>query len=204
MTFKEYLESVNGGTNKTKSTNPYDVYMEEAKRVYNQSVAENNKNAQNQSALAYAQYNETNRNINELNKAQGVKGTGYVGNSSVDAYNAYRNQVNNINANTSTANNQLYSYYVSEMQKLEEAKTNRELLGFESAQQEEQQVLADIDTMVSDNIYDTEGNLKNKGKIDSTTAEAIWEYVTSIYGENVPKYVMANLYKIKGFKDQYK
>lgn len=110
----------------TTKNSPYDTYMDKATEIYNQKVEENNKAAANQAASAGAQYREVNRNIGELNKANGRANTGYAGDTSIDAYNAYRNSVNESYANADKTNNELYSYYINEMLQLQQAKDSKE------------------------------------------------------------------------------
>ena len=186
----------------TEPKSAYDMYMEEAKNIYNQGVEQNNKSAANQAASAGAEYRELNRNVGEINKANGRANTGYAGDTSIDAYNAYRNSVNESYSNADKANNDLYSYYLSKMTKLQQAKDTKEAtdrqLDFQEKQYEDQrasETADNIETLKGENAYDAQGY------ITSETAERLWKYVKGVYGDDIPDSVMANLNSEKGFSE---
>lgn len=187
----------------------YDMYMEEAKNIYNQGVETNNKNAANQAASAGAQYREVNRNVGEINKANGKADTGYAGDTSIDAYNAYRNSVNKSYSDANSANNELYSYYLTKMTELQQAKDTKEATDRQLEQTDRQLALQEqqyqdtkaaetadnIEVLKGENAYDS------SGYITSETAERLWKYVKGVYGEDIPDNVMANLNSEKGFAE---
>ena len=198
------------------------MYMEEAKNIYNQGVETNNKNAANQAASAGAQYREVNRNVGEINKANGKADTGYAGDTSIDAYNAYRNSVNKSYSDANSANNELYSYYLTKMTELQQAKDNKEATDRQLDMQEKEfeynkemsdrqmelqereyndnkarEVAENIEIIKGENPYDADG------KIKPTIARKIYEYLLDIYGEaeNIPDSVIANVNTENGFKE---
>ena len=180
----------------------YDKYMEQAQNIYNQSVETNNKNAANQAASAGAEYRELNRNVGEINKANGRADTGYAGDTSIDAYNAYRNSVNKSYSDANSANNELYSYYLSEMTKIQQAKEQQEATDRQLDLQEQQyedtkaaEIADNIEVLKGENAYDS------NGYITSETAERLWKYVKGVYGEDIPDNVMASLNSEKGFAE---
>ena len=187
--YDNYVNSFN--TNTTKPKSAYDTYIEEARNIYNQSVEENKQNAQNQIALAGAEYREVNRNLNEINKANNTANTGYEGDTSIDAYNAYRNSVNSINKTTEKTNNDLYSYYLNEVSRLEQAKQDETYYNDNKIANVENK----IENLKGEDAYDSAGYITDE------TAGRIWEYVTGIYGEDVPDEIMANLNSEKGFSE---
>ena len=194
----------------TEPKSAYDVYMEEAQNIYNQGVEQNNKSAANQAASAGAEYRELNRNVGEINKANGRANTGYAGDTSIDAYNAYRNSVNESYSNADKANNDLYSYYLSEVTKMQQAKdtkeatdrqleqTDRQLDMQERQYQDEKEtnVVSEVSGMLSeDGAFNTDGSITNE------TAQKTWDYITRIYGEDVPESTMAYLESQEGFSE---
>lgn len=206
----------------TEPKSAYDMYMEEAKSIYNQGVEQNNKSAANQAASAGAEYRELNRNVGEINKANGRANTGYAGDTSIDAYNAYRNSVNESYANADKANNDLYSYYLSEMTKLQQAKDTKEATDRQLEMQKEEfeynkemtdrqmelqereyndnkarEVAEHIEVIKGENPYDSDG------KIKPTIARKIYEYLLDVYGEaeNIPDSIIANVNTENGFKE---
>ena len=186
-----------------KPKSVYDTYMEEAKQIYNQNVDYNNKAAANQAALAGAQYRELNRNVNEINKASGTANTGYAGDTSIDAYNAYRNSVNASYSEANKANNDLYSYYLSEVAKLQQAKENKEYQDKQLEWQEreyndtrETYAMNEIASMLGE-----EGAFNADGTINSNTASKIYEFAKSYNGGEVPETTLAYLNTQKGFSD---
>ncbi len=187
-----------------KKKSPYDDYMKMATDIYNEQKQQNQNQANNQSALAHAQYQEVNRNLNEINKAKGLNDTGYEGNTSVDAYNAYRNAVNVAQQNAQSTNNQLYSYYLSEMANLEQAKQNQAFNEEQFAYQKNlddrayndaktQNAITNLNSLKDANTYDNNGNITNE------SATRLWNYVTDLYGENIPNEIIAELNTEKGF-----
>ncbi len=181
----------------------YDTYMEEARDIYNKEVEENNKAAANQAAMAGAQYREINRNINELNKANGRANTGYAGDTSIDAYNAYRNSVNESYFNANKTNNDLYSYYLSEVANLQQAKANEEYQNKQIEWQEreysdtrETNAMNEIVGMLNE-----EGAYNADGTINSNTASKIYEFAKAYNGGKVPETTLAYLNTINGFSD---
>jgi hypothetical protein len=195
-TIDEVLGYANG-TSPKKEKSFYDQYMEEAQNVYNRGIAENNQVAQNQSAVANAQYREVERNINEINKANGTANTGYAGDALVNAYNAYRNTVNEARANASKSNNELYNYYLQNMMSMEQAKEQDEYNKLHS----ETGVLSTLANYVStDDAYNADGTIK------SDVAEDVWKYVNTLYGgaENLPNEVKATLESTDGFTEWLK
>ena len=184
--------------------------MEEAKNIYNQGVETNNKNAANQAASAGAQYREVNRNVGEINKANGKADTGYAGDTSIDAYNAYRNSVNKSYSDANSANNELYSYYLTKMTELQQAKDNKEATDRQLEQtdrqldmqeqqyqdEKETNVVSEVSGMLAeDGAFNTDGSITNE------TAQKTWDYITRIYGENVPESTMAYLESQEGFSE---
>lgn len=209
-TFNDYVSVENSGKlPEEEPKSAYDMYMEEAKNIYNQGVETNNKNAANQAASAGAQYREVNRNLGEINKANGKADTGYAGDTSIDAYNAYRNSVNKSYSDANSANNELYSYYLTKMTELQQAKDNKEATDRQLEQTDRQLALQEqqyqdtkaaetadnIEVLKGENAYDS------SGYITSETAERLWKYVKGVYGEDIPDNVMANLNSEKGFAE---
>ena len=190
-TIDEIMGVVNEGEGKPKSF--YKQYMDEATDIYNRSVAENNQTAQNQSAVANAQYREVERNINEINKANGMSNTGYEGDALVSAYNAYRNSVNEARATANKSNNELYNYYLQNMASMEQEEYNK--LHSETG------VLSTLANYVStDDAYNADGTIK------SDVAEDMWKYINTLYGgtENIPTEVKATLESTDGFTEWLK
>lgn len=191
----------------TEPKSAYDMYMEEAKSIYNQGVEQNNKSAANQAASAGAEYRELNRNVGEINKANGRANTGYAGDTSIDAYNAYRNSVNKSYSDANSANNELYSYYLTKMTELQQAKDTKEATDRQLKIQEDQFEYDKIhgENGMLDTIsgYIDEDSYNENGTIKSDTAKELWEYVKTYYGgeENIPKEVVATLNSEKGFSD---
>lgn len=188
----------------------YETYMEKAKNIYNQGVEANNKNAANQAASAWAEYKELNRNIGEINKANGRANTGYAGDTSIDAYNAYRNSVNKSYYDANSANNDLYSYYLSEMTKIQQAKDNKEATDRQVEQtdrqldMQEQQYQDEKETNVVSEVSGMlaeDGAFNNDGTITSETAKKTWDYITRIYGDDIPETTMAYLESQDGFSE---
>ncbi len=187
-TLNDYVSvAETGGLPKEQPKSPYDTYMEEAKRFYNQGVESNNQIAESQSASAGAEYRELNRNINEINKANGKANTGYAGDTSIDAYNAYRNAVSSTYSNAQNANNDLYSYYLGEMSRLQSEKTLYE-------DQKETNVLSEVSNFLSQ-----EDAFNPDGTISNDTALKTWNYIKRIYGDNIPNSTMAYLESQDGF-----
>ena len=178
----------------------YDDYMDEATNLYNQQKQQNINQANNQSALAHSQYKEVSRNLNEINKAKGFNNTGYEGNTQVNAYNAYRNAVNNANLNAQATNNQLYAYYLQEMANLKNAKdtqANYELQNFENSKNNVKNTIATM--LENEAAYDVFGNPQDIGE---STATRLWNYIKEMYGENIPSDIIAELKTVKGL-DKY-
>jgi hypothetical protein len=184
-----------------KPKSVYDTYMEEARNIYNQNVEDNNKAAANQAAIAGAQYRELNRNIGELNKANGRANTGYAGDTSIDAYNAYRNSVNASYSNANKANNDLYSYYLSEVANLQQAKENKEYQDKQLEWQEreyndkkETDILGEALSLIETN---------SNGYITAESANNVYNYLSSMYGgaENIPETTLGKLNTQKGFSE---
>lgn len=188
----------------------YDKLMSEAKNQYENNVASNNALANNRSSAAHAEYNELNRNINEINKANGRSNTGYAGDTSIDAYNAYRNSVNTAFSDANSANNELYSYYLSKMAELQQAKDNKEATDRQLTQTDKQldmqeqqyqdeketNVLSEVSSMLAkDGAFNTDGTISNE------TATKTWNYIKRVYGDNIPETVMAYLEKENGFSE---
>lgn len=187
-----------GSLSPVEPKSAYDTYMEEVKNIYNQGVESNNKNAANQAASAWAQYREVNRNVGEINKANGKADTGYAGDTSIDAYNAYRNSVNNSYSDASSANNELYSYYLGEMTRLQQAKDAKEESDRIYQDQKETNVVSEISGMLAE-----DGAFNNDGTITNETAKKTLDYVTRIYGNNIPETIMAYLESQDGFSDWF-
>ena len=189
-------------TEEKKKKSPYDDYMQMATDIYNEQKQQNLKQAENQSALAHAQFQEVNRNINEINKAKGLTDTGYQGDTSVDAYNAYRNSVNNAYSNANASNNQLYSYYLNQMSQLEQAKQNQafqqEQFNYQKEQDEYQKnwneqtyndtierqkredVIQTLTYLSDSSFYGDDRLLTEEGKTK------LLNYAKSVYGDNIP------------------
>lgn len=220
-TLDEYVKVENGESLETKPKSAYDMYMEEAKSIYNQGVETNNKKAANQAASAGAQYREVIRNVDELNKANGRANTGYAGDTSIDAYNAYRNSVNESYANADKANNDLYSYYLSEMTKIQQAKDNKEASDRQLEQTDKQLEQADreLDMLEEQNEFNkiygetgfkkqienylTEDDFYPDGTIKAEAAEKWWNFAVSYFGgvENIPSLALGELESIDGFEE---
>ncbi len=188
----------------------YDLYMEDAKNIYNQGVETNNKNAANQAASAGAQYREVNRNVGEINKANGKADTGYAGDTSIDAYNAYRNSVNKSYSDANSANNELYSYYLSEMTKMQQAKDTKEATDRQLEQTDrqldlqEQQYQDEKETRVVagiEGILMEDGAINSDGLISSNHANRALNYAKRIYGDRIPEGIMAYLESQPGFSE---
>lgn len=183
-----------GNLHTKKPKTDYDTYMAQATDIYNKSVAEADKMAQSQSAMAGAQYREVQRNLNELNKANGKADTGYAGDTSIDAYNAYRNSVNKSYSDANSANNELYSYYLSEITKMQQAKDSKEMQEQEAQDNFETKVVYAIsEILAEDGAYDSDGN------INARYAEEVLEYVKTVCGEDIPDSIAAYLGTINGF-----
>lgn len=203
-TMDDVVEVVNGGKKQEeKPTSAYDTYMGEALKLYNQGVEKNNQNAANQAAAAGAQYREVERNINELNKANGTANTGYAGDTNIDAYNAYRNSVNASYANADSANNDLYAYYLDSVNKIQQAKDAKEAQDRTLAMEEQAyadnkatNVLYEVD-----NILSQEGAYNADGTINSETGNKIMDYLNAVYEGEIPSDVLARIETVNGFKD---
>ncbi|MBE5750569.1 MAG: siphovirus Gp157 family protein [Clostridiales bacterium] len=151
-----------------------------------------------------------NRNVGEINKANGKADTGYAGDTSIDAYNAYRNSVNKSYSDANSANNELYSYYLTKMTELQQAKDNKEATDRQLEQtdrqldmqeqqyqdEKETNVVSEVSGMLAeDGAFNTDGSITNE------TAQKTWDYITRIYGENVPESTMAYLESQEGFSE---
>lgn len=157
-----------------------DSYMDEATRIYNEGVAENNDFAASQASNAGAEYREVVRNVNEINKANGRANTGYAGDTSIEAYNAYRNNVNKIYDSANKSNNELYSYYMSEMVRLQGEKDTDTISGISA-------------------IY--EMNLDENGNITLEGSNKIDNYLIERYGSlsNVPSNIISEISAMTGY-----
>lgn len=198
---------------KNSSTNVYDDYMKRATDIYNKRVEENRKTAQNQSAIAGAQYREVNRNINEINKANGSAGTGYAGDTTIDAYNAYRNSVNSSYNSAEQANNDLYSYYLSEMRALQQAKENKENADFErdltNLAVETERENSELEFALSTFKEYADNNLEfneDTGKITDDSAKKYLTYAIDYYGsiDKIPNKVLLTMFTTTGFSDWFR
>lgn len=171
----------------------YDRYMVQATDIYNKSVAEADKMAQNQSAMAGAQYREVQRNLNELNKASGKANTGYAEDTSINAYNSYRNAVNESYANADKSKNELYSYYMNEMLKL----------GTQKTAQEDAELNFDLSTIkeyaLNNLVYNEDGT------VTSDSAKKYYDYVSNYYGgkDKIPTAVLNSMLTEKGMSTWY-
>lgn len=198
-TFEDVVEIANDGSVVQKRKpimSEYDKYMAEATDIYNRGVEENKKMADNQSAIAHAQFNEINRNVNEINKASGKANTGYAGDVSIDAYNSYRNAVNSAYSEANRNNNELYSYYLNEMRNLQQLK-NEELLNERAySDQKETNVLAEITSFLNQ-----EGAYDSNGRITNDTANKIDNYLSMIYGNERPVGIQAYLDSQNGYSE---
>lgn len=193
--------SVKNATPQNTQSNPYDAYMKTATDVYNKGIEQNNNASANQAAAAGAEYRELNRNVNEINKANGRANTGYAGDTSIDGYNAYRNSLNEIYSQRDKANNDLYSYYMNSMMQIQQAKDNKEA----SDRDYEFQAKLEADTVLEkalslipeENAYDSAGNLKGEH------ADRIMNYFVDYYGgsENIPNTTMSELNTYPGWKE---
>ena len=183
-----------GSLPQTEVKSNYDRYMQDALNIYNKGVDTNNKNAANQAAIAGAEYRELNRNIGEINKANGRANTGYAGDTSIDAYNAYRNSVNEYYQNADKANNDLYSYYLSEVTRLQQAKDAKEESDRIYQDQKETNIVSEVSGMLLE-----DGAFNNDGTITNETASKIWNYVNTANGGAVPDTTMAYLESQNGF-----
>lgn len=194
------LPSVN-----TTEKDPYTKYMEDFRSIYDKQVEANKKAAANKAAAANAEYNELNRNVNEINKANGRANTGYAGDTSIDAYNAYRNAVNEAYAQSEQSNNDLYAYYMQQMINLQQAKDSKEATDRQLELQEKEYNDSKTETIlgtISEKLED-EGALNANGTIKAEKAQEIYDYLKDYYNgvEHIPKEVMATLNSTSGFKD---
>lgn len=182
---------------KEKPKSEWDKYMESATDIYNKGVEENNREAESKVANANAEYREIERNLNEINKANGRANTGYAGDTYIDAYNAYRNSVNDAYNTANKSNNDLYSYYMQTMMSLQDKKQTQENIGREYNDVQSQRMLETIANNVEYGAND---------KITSENAKELWNYVlTSFDGvENIPSEVKASLESIDGFTEWLK
>ncbi len=153
-------------------------------QVYNDAVNRNNAMARNRALNANSEYNEVVRNANEINKANGTANTGYAGDTSIEAYNAYRNSVNSAYNDANTANNELYNYYLDHIAQ-------------ERARQDEKEtkVVGVLETILADTY--TSGYITKEG-----IAKAV-NYLKTIYGsmEYVPDSIKAYLETKKGYSE---
>ena len=202
-TYKNFVGTVYNKEQPTQPKTRFDTYMDEATRLYNEGVQANNKVAETQSAQALAQYNEVNRFANELNKGTGKANTGYAGDNSIDAYNAYRNSVNASWENANKQNNDLYSYYMQEMRNIENEKvaeeqatdtTNWNKVYGEGGFKDEFERY--IEASPNDVLYDN-GNIKPE------EAQKWWDYAKSYFGgeDNIPEYAKGVLKTQAGFSE---
>lgn len=178
----------------------YTKYMEDFNKeddfrtAYERQVAENNNFAANQSATARAEYNDLQRNVNEINKANGRANTGYAGDTSIEAFNAYRNAINEAYGKANSSNNELYSYYMQQMMSQQQLDMQKQ----EIQDQKDNEILGTIEYKMS------EPDAKNSdGTINYNKADEIWTYLTDYYGgsENIPRSIMATLNSTPGFKE---
>ena len=198
-TFNDYVSVENSGKlPEEEPKSAYDMYMEEEKNIYNQGVETNNKNAANQAASAGAQYRELNRNINEINKANGRANTGYAGDTSIDAYNAYRNSVNKSYSDANSANNELYSYYLTKMTELQQAKDTKEAMEYNKIYGEGGVMDRINNYLKNEETYDEDKYLTGE------SARRIYNYVYNLYEGNIPSEIMAELESEKGFSEWLK
>jgi hypothetical protein len=179
----------------TDVKSPYEQRMDEYTDMYNKQVEANNQNARNQSAIAYAQMQEINKNANELNKASGRQNTGYAGDISIDSYNAYRNSVNEAQRQANASNNDLFNYYLQNMSALEQEKVAQEMAREQMDYEKTKDIMNNLD-IGSDDYYEN-------GNIKETKAKELWDYITTTYGGvgNIPKEVAATLNTTKGFNE---
>ena len=214
---------VNGAPTEPVVESAYDKYMRMATEEYEKQKAQNEQNAVNQAASAGAQYREVERNVNELNKLNGRANTGYVGDTSIYAYNAYRNSVNDAYAQASQANNSLYSYYLQTMADLQAKKDSKELsdvqlemnkqqLDFQKEefdfQKEQFKYQQDENEYTKyknwqndlDGIMEIETDPKT-GTITNESAKRLYEWTKSYFGGEINSKVMAELMQYKGFSE---
>lgn len=187
----------------TEPQDPYTKYMADFKSEYDKQVEANNKVAANRAAAANSEYNELNRNVNEINKANGRANTGYAGDTSIEAYNAYKNAINEAYAEAESSNNDLYSYYMQQMINLQQAKDNKEATDRQLKLQEQEYNDAQTETIlatISDKLNE-DGAFNANGTINSEKAEEVWKYLNDYYGssENIPREIMATLNSSQGF-----
>lgn len=153
-------------------------------QVYNDAVNRNNAMARNRALNANSEYNEVVRNANEINKANGTANTGYAGDTSIEAYNAYRNSVNSAYNDANTANNELYNYYLDHIAQ-------------ERARQDENEtkVIGELETILADTY--------TSGYITEESIAKAKNYLTTIYGsmEDVPDSIKAYLGTKKGYAE---
>ncbi len=153
-------------------------------QVYNDAVNRNNAMARNRALNANSEYNEVVRNANEINKANGTANTGYAGDTSIEAYNAYRNSVNSAYNDANTANNELYNYYLDHIAQ-------------ERARQDENEtkVVGELETILADTY--TSGYITEEGIAKAEN------YLTTIYSsmDNVPDRIKAYLGTKKGYTE---
>ncbi|MBR2377440.1 MAG: hypothetical protein IKA85_06725 [Clostridia bacterium] len=173
-----------------KASNPYDDYMKVATDTYNKSVEANNKASQNQALSANSEHNELQRNVNELNKASGKANTGYAGDASIEGFNAYRNALNQIYTQRDKTNNDLYSYYMDNMMKLQQQKREDAIIQESQQKEKEETVIKTINEFFENpDAYDVNNNVKDD------YAQIVRDYVSEIYGseEKIPPRVKVTL-----------
>lgn len=182
----------------------YDMYMEEAKNIYNQGVEANNKNAANQAASAGAQYREVLRNVGEINKINGSSNTGYEGDTIINAYNAYRNSVNDSYDSANKSNNELYAYYLNEMRNIQQQKDNKDAIDRDFDMRENEyndqkntSALVEVENIIANDGVNYDGTLKTE------TINKVWDYLASIYGSRdaIPSDVIARINTYPGFSN---
>lgn len=203
----------NGSLPKVEEKTENNNYMEEATNIYNKQVENIDKSTANQAAIAGTQYRELNRNVNEINKANGRANTGYAGDTSIEAYNAYRNSVNEAYGNGETAKNDLYSYYLNNManyqqsketqeQQQEQFEWQKEQANRDFSQQQEsinaaknENIANKIEILKGDNPYDRDG------QINGDVAERLWKFANDTQEEEISSEIMSNLNSEPGFSD---
>jgi hypothetical protein len=197
----------NPNENVEQPTQPsaYDKYMQTATDIYNKNVESNRKASANQASAVGAEYRELQRNVNEINKANGRANTGYAGDTSIEGYNAYRNSLNQIYSQRDKNENDLYSYYIDSILKTQQAKENSELA------QKQMKITEDANQLEKDKYVSTQitaflnndESRDNAGKIKSDYADKVRNYIEEYYGsyENAPASIKFELSSYPGFND---
>lgn len=184
-TLDDYVSvDTTGNLPTTPQQTPTDDYRQQYTDAYNQMVEKNNAVARNRALASGAEYRDIVRNVNEINKVKGNANTGYAGDTSIDAYNAYRNSVMDAYNEANSSNNELYRYYLDNMAKERTYQDDKET-----------KVLSEVEGIIAS------GEKYTDGRISGETLEKVNEYLKTIYGENVPSGIKAYLGTQLGYNE---